>query len=85
VGLEGRDEVTVERKSLRNEKLDLYPSPNNIRASKSRRMIWTGHVAVCGRRGMHTEFWRGNLRKITPFLRPRRRWEGNIKMDIQME
>ena len=75
----------MKRKSLRYEELnDLYLSPNTIRASKSR-MRWAGHVAIWGRRGMHTEFWRGDLRKITPLLRPRRRWEGNIKMDIQVE
>jgi hypothetical protein len=34
-----RDEVTGERRKLRNEKLnDLYPSPNIIRAIKSIRM-----------------------------------------------
>jgi len=48
-------------------------------------MRWAGHVAVWGRRGVQTEFWRGNVIKITPLLRPRRRWEDNIKVDIQVE
>ena len=40
---------------LRNEKLyNLYPSPNNIRVNKSRRVRWAGHVACMGgRRGAH--------------------------------
>jgi len=31
---------------------------------------------------VYTGFWWGNLREI-PLGRPRRRWEYNIKMDIQ--
>jgi hypothetical protein len=31
---------------------------------------------------MHTGFWWGTLGK-EPFERPRRRWEDNIKMDLQ--
>ena len=31
---------------------------------------------------MYTGFWWGNLRK-RPLGRPRRRWEDNIKMDLQ--
>jgi len=27
----------------------------------------------------------GNLRKLKPLLRPRRRWKDNIKLDIQVE
>ena len=29
----------------------------------------------------YTEFWRGNLRERVG--RPRRRWENNVKMDLQ--
>jgi len=40
-----------------------------------------GHVARMGGRGeVYTGFWWGNLRALG---RPRRRWENNIKMDLQ--
>ena len=32
---------------------------------------------------MYTGFWCGNLRGKRPLGRPRRRWEDNIKMDLQ--
>jgi hypothetical protein len=32
---------------------------------------------------VYTGFWWGNLREKKPLERPRHRWEGNIKMDIQ--
>ena len=41
-----RDEVTWERRKLHNEEIKgPYYSPNVIRATRSRRMIWVGHVA----------------------------------------
>jgi hypothetical protein len=43
-----RDEVTEWRK-LHNEELnDRYCSPNIVRAIKSRKMKWVGHVAHMG-------------------------------------
>ena len=62
---------------------DLYCSPNIFRVIKSRRMRWAGHVARMGdRRGVFrvlVENPEGNR----PLGRPRRRWEDNIKMDLQ--
>jgi hypothetical protein len=62
---------------------DLYSSTNFIRVIKSRRMRWAGHVARMGE-------WRGAYRILVgrpegmrPLGRPRRRWEDNIKIDLQ--
>ena len=75
-----RDEVTGERRKLRNEELnDLYCSLSIVRVIKSRRMRWAGHVARMGeRRG----FWWGAKGK-RPLGRPRHRWEDNIKVDLK--
>ena len=42
-----------------------------------------GHVARMERGEVYTGFWWGNLRERDPLGRPRRRWENNIKMDLQ--
>ena len=61
----------------------LYASPNIDRVIKSRRMKWMGHVA-------RMEEWRGVHKVLVgkpegkrALGRPRRRWEDNIKMDLQ--
>jgi hypothetical protein len=42
-----RDEVTGGWRKLHNEELhNMYSSPSIIRMIKSRRMRWTGHVAL---------------------------------------
>ena len=77
-----RDEVTGEWSKLHNEELnDLYSSPNIVRAIKSRRMRWAGHVARIGeRRGLYRVLV-GKPEKKRPFGKHRRRWED--KMDYQ--
>ena len=79
-----REGVTEEWRKLHNEALnDLYSSPNIVWVITPRRMRWAGHVA-------RMEVGRG-VRKVLvgkpegkrPFGRPRRRWEDNIKMDLQ--
>ena len=79
-----RDEVTGEWRKLHNEELnDLYSLPNIVRVVKSRRMRWAGHVARMGEdRGMH-RLLVGKPEGKRPLGRPRRRWEDNIKMDLQ--
>jgi len=79
-----RDEVIGEWRKLYNEELnDLYSSPNIIRAIKSRRMGWAGQVARMGdRSGVHRVLV-GKSEGKRPLVRPRRRWEDNIKMDLQ--
>jgi hypothetical protein len=79
-----RDEVTGEWIKLHNKELnDLYSLPNIVRVVKSRRMRWTGHVARKGEeRGVHRVLVgkSGGKRRLG---RPRRRWEDNIRMDLQ--
>ena len=79
-----REEVTGEWRRLHNEELnDLYSSPNIVRVIKSRRMRWAGHVARMGeRRGVYRVLvWKPEVKR--PLGRTRRRWEDNIKMDLQ--
>jgi hypothetical protein len=71
-------------RKLYNEELnDLYCSPNIVRVIKSRRMRWAGHVARMGeRRGVYSVLV-GKPEGKKPRGWPRRRWEDNIKMDLQ--
>ena len=69
---------------MHNEELnDLYPSPNNVRVIKSRRMRWAGHVArMDEERGVYRVLL-GKPEGRRPLERPRRRWVDNIRMDLQ--
>ena len=71
-------------RKVHNEELnDLYCSPNIVWVIKSRRMRWAGHVARMGEgRGMYRVLV-GKPEGKSPLGRPRRRWEDNIKMDLQ--
>jgi hypothetical protein len=77
------DGVTGEWKTLHNEELyDMY-SPNIIRVNKWRGMRWTGHVARVGEgRGVYRVLV-GKPEGKRPPVKPRLRWEDNIKMDLQ--
>ena len=78
------DEGTGDRRRLHNEELYvLYSSPNISRVVKSRRMKWAGHVARMGdNRGAYRVLvWRPERKRT--FGRPRRRWEDNIKINLQ--
>jgi hypothetical protein len=77
-----RGEATGEWRRLHNEELnDLYSSPN-IRVIKSRRIRWAGHEACMGKRGAY-RILVGRPEGRRPLGRPRRRWEDNIKMNLQ--
>ena len=79
-----RDEVTGDSRKLHNEELsDLYSLPNIVRVVKSRRMRWAGHVARIGQGREVYRFLVGKPEGKRPLGRPRRRWEDNIKMDLQ--
>ena len=80
-----RAEVTGEWRKLHNEEPnDLYFSQNIIRVIKSRRMRWAGHVARMGDRRGAYKFLVGKLEGKRPLGSPSRRWEDNIKMDLQV-
>jgi hypothetical protein len=49
---------------------------------KSRRMRWAGHVAPMGEKRNAYKILVGKLEGKRPLGRPRRRWVGNIKMDL---
>jgi len=79
-----RDEVTGEWRKLHNEEFsDRYSLPNIVRVVKSRRMRWAVHVARMGQgRGVYRVLV-GKPEGKRPLRRPRRRWEDNIRMDLQ--
>jgi len=79
-----RDEVTGKWRNLHNERLnDLYSLSSILRVVKSRRMRWAGHVARMGEdRGVHRVLV-GKPEGKRPLGIPIRRWEDNIKMDLQ--
>jgi hypothetical protein len=62
---------------------NLYSSSNIIRVIKSRRMRWARYVARMGRGEASAGFWSDKPEGKRPFVRPMRRWEVNIKMDLQ--
>jgi len=59
----------------------MYSSPNIVRVIKSRRMRWAEHVARMGKRRIQGLV--GKPEGKRPLGRTRRRWEDNIKMDLQ--
>jgi hypothetical protein len=79
-----RDEVTREWRKLHNEGLnDLCFSPNIFRVIKSKIIWWAGYVARMGEcRGVYRNLV-GKSEGKKPLGKPRRRWEDNIKMDLQ--
>jgi hypothetical protein len=79
-----RDEITGEWRILqKEERNDLYSSPNIVQVIKSRRMRWAGYVACMGEgRGVYRVLVQKPEGR-RPLGRPRRRWEDNFKMDLQ--
>jgi hypothetical protein len=73
-----RDEVTGEWRKLHNEELnDLYSLPNIVRVR------WAGHVVRMGEDRVVHRVLVGKPEGKRPLGRPRRRWEENIKMNLQ--
>ena len=69
---------------LHNEELHiLYRSPNIIRVIKSRRLRWAGHVVRMEDGRSAFKIVTGKPTGKRPLGRPRRRWENNIRMDLE--
>jgi hypothetical protein len=79
-----KDEVTGGWRRLHNEELyDLYSSSNIIRAIRTRRIGWAGHVARMGEGRCAHRILVARSEERRPLGRPWRMWENNIKMDLQ--
>jgi transcription termination factor 2 len=80
-----RDEVTGEWRKLHNEELNgLCSLPNIVRVIKSRRLRWAGHVARMEKGSVLYRLLVGKpVQGKRPLGRPRRRWEDNVRMDLQ--
>jgi hypothetical protein len=79
-----RVEVTGEWRKRHDEELnDLYCSQNIVRVITSRRMGWAGHVARMEEKRDTYRVLVGKPEGRRPLGRPRRRWEDNIKVDLQ--
>jgi hypothetical protein len=78
-----REEVGSWRKSHNDELHILHSSPNIVRVTKSRRMRWATHVArMVEGIGIYRVLV-GRPGGKRPLVRPRCRWEDNIKMDLR--
>jgi hypothetical protein len=79
-----RNEVTRDWRKLHNEELhNLYSSPYIIRMILSRRMRWAGHVARMGAKSNPYRILVGKPEEKRPLGRQRRRWVGNIEIDLR--
>ena len=61
----------------------MYRSPDMVRVIKSRRLIWVGRVARMEEGRSAFKVLTGNPTGKRPLGRPRRRWEDNIRMDLE--
>ena len=78
-----RDGVTGEWRKLSKEQLNLYSSPNIVRVIKSRRMRWAGHVARMEEGRVVHKVLVGKPEGKRPLGRSRRKWDDNIKVDLE--
>jgi hypothetical protein len=79
-----RDEVIGGWRKLHNEELyNLYCWPSIIRMIKSRRTRWTGHIARMREKRNAYRILVGKPEGKRPLGRPRRKWDGNIRVDLR--
>jgi hypothetical protein len=77
-----RDENGVWRRLLNEKLLSLYRSHNIIRVIKSRILRWTGHVARTKEGRSTFKILTGEPTGKISLGRLRRRWEENVRMDL---
>jgi hypothetical protein len=78
-----RDEVIGEWRKLHNEEhLYFYSSPSIIRIMKSRRLRWEDHVARMRKKRIAYRLLVGKPEGKSLLGRSRRRWVGNVRMDL---
>ena len=58
-------------------------SPNIVRVIKSRRLRWAGHVSRMEEGRSAFKILTGKPTGKRPLGRPRRRWENNIRMNLE--
>ena len=76
--------MSAEQSLNHNEKFhSLHPSPNIVRVIKSRRLRWAGHVGRMEEGRSALKILTGKPTGKRPLGRPRRRWEDNIRMDLE--
>ena len=61
----------------------MYRSPNIVTVIKSRRLRWAGHVARMEESRSAFKILTDKPTGKRPLGRPRRRWEDNIRMDLE--
>ena len=61
----------------------MYRSPNIVRLIKSTRLRWAGHVARMEEGRSACKILTGKPTGKRPLGMPRRRWEDNIRMDLE--
>ena len=61
----------------------MYRSPNIVRVIKSIRLRWARHVARMEESRSAFKIVTGKSTEKRPLGRPRRRWEDNIRMDLE--
>ena len=60
----------------------MYRSPNMVMVINSRRLRWPGHIAGMEEGRSAFKFLPGKPIGNIPLGRPRRRWEDNIRIDL---
>ena len=61
----------------------MYRSPNIVRVIKCRRLRWVGHVVRIEEGRSTFKILTGKPTGMRPLGRPRRRWEDNIRMNLE--
>ena len=61
----------------------MYRSPNIVRVIKSRRLRWAGHVVRMEEGRSAFKILIGKPTGKSPLGRPERRWEDNIRMNLE--